>query len=63
MTYPVHDIEDQSHSDTKFLKVQLTVSVEICQIPDFLELIIAKPTVPEHGGGLGVVQAGLAACE
>lgn len=58
--YPIDEIEDQSHGDTELFKVQLAISVQIRQIPHLLQLVIAKPTVPQHGGGLRVVQTRLA---
>ena len=59
-TYPIHQVKNESHSNTEFLKVQFTITIHIRQIPDFLELFITKPTVPEHRGRLGAVQMRLA---
>lgn len=58
--YPINKIKDQSHSDTKLFKIKLSIAINVRQIPNFLELLIAKPTIPEDAGSLRVVQPGLA---
>lgn len=62
-THAVHEIKYQAHGDAKFLKVKLSIAVDVCDVPDLFELIIAEATVPQDGGGLGAVQARLAVRE
>lgn len=59
-TYTINDIEYQSHRNTKLLKVQLAIVVHISQIPDSLKLSVLQPAVPQHRGGLRVVEMRLA---
>lgn len=51
-TYSVEDIENQAHGDAKLLKVEIAIVVDVGEIPDPLELVVAEAAVLEDGRGL-----------
>lgn len=55
-TYAIDQVEDNSHSNAKFLKVQIAVIVDISEIPNPLELVIAELAVFENGSCLGACE-------
>lgn len=50
--YPVQNVKNYPHRYTELFKIQVAVIIDIRQVPDPLELIIAQTTVLEHGSGL-----------
>lgn len=55
-TYSVDKVEDQAHGNAEFLKVQVAIVVDIGEVPNLLELVVAQLAVLEHGGGLLAIQ-------
>lgn len=55
-TYPIDQIEYQSHRHAKLLEIQIPVIIHVRQIPDPFQLIVAQLAVLEHRCGLGAAQ-------
>lgn len=55
-TYPVDQVKDESHSHAKLFKVQLSIIVHVCKIPNPFQLVVSKVRVLEHGGCLRTVE-------
>ena len=59
-TYAVDEIVYDPHRNAKLLKVQIAVIVDVGEVPDPLELVVAQLAVFENGGCLGTGQVGTA---
>ena len=59
-TYAIDQVEDDSHGDAELLKVQVAVIVDVGEVPDPLELVVAQLAVFEDGGCLVAGQVGAA---
>ena len=62
-TYAIDQVKDYPHCDTKLLKVEIPIIVDIREVPHPLELVISQLAVFEDGGGLGAVEVGAAVGE
>lgn len=62
-TYTIDEIKDDPHGHAKLLEVQAPVIVDVGQIPDPLELVIAELAVLQHGGCLSAREVLPAACK
>lgn len=47
--YPIEYIEYQPHSDAELFEIQIAIVVDICEVPDALELAVVETAVLEHG--------------
>jgi hypothetical protein len=57
--HPINKIKNQPHRNTKLLKIQFPIAIDIGQIPHPFELLITQPTVAENACRLRVVEARL----
>lgn len=48
-TYTIDQVEDDAHSHAEFFKVQVSVIVNVGEVPDFRQLVILQLTVLEDG--------------
>ena len=46
-TYAIHEVKYDSHGHAELLKVEVTIVVDVCEIPDSGKLILAQLAVLE----------------
>lgn len=51
-TYAIHKVKNDPHGHAELLKIEVTVIVDVCEIPDSGELILAQLAVLEDGSCL-----------
>ena len=51
-TYAIHKVKNDTHGHAELLKVEITIIVNVCEIPDSGELILAQLAVLEDGSCL-----------
>jgi hypothetical protein len=44
-THTVDQVENQAHGNAELLKVQAAITIDICQIPDSFQLVVAQLAV------------------
>ena len=62
-TYTIDEIKDDPHGHAELLEIQAPVIVDVGQIPDPLELVIAELAVLQHRGCLSAGEVFPAACK
>ena len=59
-THAIDQVKDNAHSNAEFLKIEVSIVVDVCEVPDPLELVISQLAVFEDRRGLGAVEVSAA---